>query len=135
MWNVGKTRPSSYLEAATIYKLRVQSLNILTGQSFKNRELVHPAGLSSRAVLLIRLADPFILFVLLAQSILHYAYCNIQGAHATKCMCCKVHMLQSAYITNFTCCKVHVLQSAHVAKCTNFKVHMLQSKRATKCKK
>ena len=39
-----KTRPSSDSEAATMYKLKGQSLNMSTGQGFKYRELVRPAG-------------------------------------------------------------------------------------------
>ena len=34
------TRPSSNSEAVTMYKLKGQSSNIQTGQSFKNKELV-----------------------------------------------------------------------------------------------
>ena len=40
-----KTRPSSDSEAATIYKLKEKSLNMRTGQDFKSKELVRPAGL------------------------------------------------------------------------------------------
>ena len=42
-----KTRPSSDSEAATMYKLKGQSSNMQTGQSFENRELVRLADLSS----------------------------------------------------------------------------------------
>ena len=38
------TRPSSNSEAVTMYKLKGQSSNIQTGQSFKNKELVRLAG-------------------------------------------------------------------------------------------
>ena len=38
------TRPSSNSEAVTMYKLKGQSSNIQTGQSFKNKELVCLAG-------------------------------------------------------------------------------------------
>ena len=41
-------RPSSNSEAATMYKLKGQSLNRRTGQGFKQKELVRPAGLSSK---------------------------------------------------------------------------------------
>ena len=51
-----KTRPSPYSEAATMYKLKGQALNIQTGQGFKYRELVHPAGLSSWSIQLVNLA-------------------------------------------------------------------------------
>ena len=39
-----KTRPSSDSEAATMYKLKGQSSNMRTGQSFVNKELVCLAG-------------------------------------------------------------------------------------------
>ena len=38
------TRPSSDSEAATMYKLKGQSSNMRTGQSFENKELVCLAG-------------------------------------------------------------------------------------------
>ena len=41
------TRPSSNSEGVTMYKLKGQSSNIQTGQSFKNKELVCLAGPSS----------------------------------------------------------------------------------------
>ena len=47
---IKKTRPSSDLEAATMYKLKGQSLNMQTGQGFKYRELVRPAVRCSRPV-------------------------------------------------------------------------------------
>ena len=52
-----QTRPSSYSEAATMYKLKGQSSNMRTGQSFENKELIRLADLSSRSVKLICLAD------------------------------------------------------------------------------
>ena len=45
-----QTRPSSDLEAATMYKLKGQSSNKQTGQGYKYRELVRPAGPSSWSV-------------------------------------------------------------------------------------
>ena len=42
-----KTRPSSDSEAATMYKLKGQSSNMRTGQSFEHRELVRLADPSS----------------------------------------------------------------------------------------
>ena len=42
-----KTRPSSDSEAATMYKLKGQSSNMQTGQSFQHRELVYLADPSS----------------------------------------------------------------------------------------
>ena len=42
-----ETRPSSDSEAATMYKLKDQTSNMRTGQSFENKELVFLAGLSS----------------------------------------------------------------------------------------
>ena len=48
-----KTRPLSDSEASTIYKLKYQSSNMQTGQGFKYRELVCPAGPSSLAVQLV----------------------------------------------------------------------------------
>ena len=45
-----ETRPLSDSEAATIYKLKGQSLNMQTHQGFKYRKLIHQAGLSSRPV-------------------------------------------------------------------------------------
>ena len=47
---ISKTRPSSDSEAATMYKLKGQSSNVRTGQGFKYRELVRPAGLSRRPI-------------------------------------------------------------------------------------
>ena len=38
------TRPSSNSEAITMYKLKGQSSNMQTVQSFKNKELVCPSG-------------------------------------------------------------------------------------------
>ena len=49
-----QTRLSSDSEAATMYKLKGQSLNMRTGQGFKYRELVRPAGPSSWSVQLVR---------------------------------------------------------------------------------
>ena len=43
-------RPSSDSEAATMYKLKGQSLNRRTGQGFKCKELVRPAGPSNWSV-------------------------------------------------------------------------------------
>ena len=45
--NKRKTRPLSDSEAATMYKLKRKSSNMQTGQGFKYKELVHPAGPSS----------------------------------------------------------------------------------------
>ena len=45
-----QTKPSSDSEAATVYKLKGQSSNMQTGQGFKYREMVRPAGLTSRPV-------------------------------------------------------------------------------------
>ena len=45
--NCSLTRSQLDSEAATMYKLKGQSLNMRTGQGFKLRELVHPPGLSS----------------------------------------------------------------------------------------
>ena len=42
-----QTRPSSDSEAATMYKLKGQSSNMQTGQSFETRELVRLDDLSS----------------------------------------------------------------------------------------
>ena len=39
-----ETRPSSDSEAATMYKLKRQSSNVQTGQGFKHKEMVRPAG-------------------------------------------------------------------------------------------
>ena len=63
------------------------SSNMWTGQGFKYRELVRPAGLSSRPFLLILLADPSSSFVLWL-----YAYCTMH------IITCKVHML---HITHY----------------------------------
>ena len=54
-----KTRPSSDLEAATMYKLKGQSLTMGTGQGFKYRELVCPANQSSWSAQLVNPAGPF----------------------------------------------------------------------------
>ena len=42
--NFDPTRPSSDSEAATMYKLKRQSSNMQTGQGFKYKELIRPAG-------------------------------------------------------------------------------------------
>ena len=107
-----KTRPSSDSEAATMYKLKGQSSNMRTGQGFKQKragpsswsvKLVYPAGLSSRPVWLICLANSSSWFVQWL-----YAYFNIHIIMS------KVHMLQSVHVVKCTCCKVHVLQCAHL---------------------
>ena len=117
-----KTRHLSDLEAAAynaaMYKLKEESSNIWTGQGFHYRELVRPAGLSSRPVKLICLVDPSGWFVLLALCIFHYAHHYRQDAHVAKCSCYKVHRLQSAQVERCMCCKVHMFQSSHVVMCT-----------------
>ena len=82
-WDYRSEKTRHLWEAETMYKLKGQQ-NMWTGQGFKYG-LVHPAGLSCRPVLLIRLADPSSWFVLLA-------YWTI---HIIKF---KVRMFQSAYM-------------------------------------
>ena len=71
------TRYSPDLEAATMYKLKGQSSNMQTGQSFKNNKLVRLA--------LLCLADQSNWHY--AQCTTHYALCTLHYAH------CAMHIV------------------------------------------
>ena len=49
-----KSRPLSDSQAATLYKLKRQSLNMQTSQGFKYKELVRPGGPSNWSIQLVR---------------------------------------------------------------------------------
>ena len=95
-----RTRPSSGSKTATMYKLKGYSSNMQTGQGFKHRELVCPAGLSGRHIKLIHLTN---------FSCWLCAYCTMH------IIACKVHLMPCAQVVKSTCCK---MQKIHFPSCT-----------------
>ena len=111
-----------------MYKLKGQSLNMRTGQGFKYRELVHPAGPSSWSIQLVRsagrsscpvqlvcLADPFsssVQLINLADLCFWlYACCTM------PIITCKVHMLQSERVVMCTCCNTSLTAKGALTHC------------------
>ena len=91
-------RPLSDSETATMYELKGQSQEMQTGQSFKYRELVRPASLSSRPIQLICLCPLHYVYVYCAKHIalctLQYAHCTVRSAHCTMGIAiCKLHYI------------------------------------------
>ena len=100
-----------------MYNLKCQSWNMQTGQDFKYRDLVCPAGLSSRPSKLIHLSD---------LSCWVYAYCTMHIITGKVHMLQNAHMAKCIYVAKCTFCKLHGLQSAGIVKCKCCKVHVLQ---------
>ena len=111
------TRSLSDSEAATMHKQKGQSLNMQTCQGFKHRELVHPAGLSSRSIYqLIRLAESSCLLYLLC--IFYIITFTLNYAHYILYIAlCTVHI--ALYILHYA----HAHFTTHIALCTSYFVH------------
>ena len=121
-----KTRPSSDSEAATMYKLKGQSSNMQTGQGFKYKELVRPAGPSSWFVHLVCPAGPFSWSVQLVRPAgpSSWSVQLVRPAGLTSRPIYTLH-LKDSVLRNAPCTLLLTYCILHIASCTLHSTHCI----------